>query len=59
MWTNPSIRRELLRVASAVSIGFQAPYEDDKSKIALVIALTAVVRGLRNSVAREKSASWA
>jgi uncharacterized membrane protein YoaK (UPF0700 family) len=43
----------LLWVASAVSIGFRAPYEDNKLKIALVIALTAVVMGLRNAVVRK------
>jgi uncharacterized membrane protein YoaK (UPF0700 family) len=43
----------LLWVASAVSIGFRTPYEDNKLKIALVIALTAVVMGLRNAVVRK------
>ncbi|HVI04841.1 MAG TPA: YoaK family protein [Sphingomicrobium sp.] len=43
----------LLWVASAVSIGFRAPYEDNKLKLALVIALTAVVMGLRNAVVRK------
>jgi len=43
----------LLWVASAVSIGFRAPYEDNKLKIALVIALTAVAMGLRNAVVRK------
>jgi len=43
----------LLWVASAVSIGFHAPYEDNKLKLALVIALTAVVMGLRNAVVRK------
>ncbi len=38
--------------AAAVSIGFTAPYEDHKLKISLVIALTAVAMGLRNSVVR-------
>jgi uncharacterized membrane protein YoaK (UPF0700 family) len=39
--------------AAAVSIGFTAPYEDHKLKISLVIALTAVAMGLRNSVVRK------
>jgi Protein of unknown function (DUF1275) len=43
----------LLWVASAVSVGFRAPYEDNKLKIAFVIALTAVVMGLRNAVVRK------
>lgn len=43
----------LLWVGSAVSIGFRAPYEDNKLKIALVIALTAVAMGLRNAVVRK------
>jgi len=43
----------LLWVASAVSIGFRAPYEDHKLKLALIIALTAVVMGLRNAVVRK------
>jgi uncharacterized membrane protein YoaK (UPF0700 family) len=43
----------LLWVASTVSIGLRAPYEDNKLKIALVIALTAVVMGLRNAVVRK------
>jgi uncharacterized membrane protein YoaK (UPF0700 family) len=43
----------LLLTASVVSIGFRAPYEDHKLKIALVIALTAVVMGLRNAVVRK------
>ncbi|HXJ41049.1 MAG TPA: YoaK family protein [Bryobacteraceae bacterium] len=43
----------LLWVASAVSIGFRAPYEDNKLKIALGIALTAVAMGLRNAVVRK------
>jgi len=43
----------LLWVASAVSIGFRAPYEDHNLKLALVIALTAVVMGLRNAVVRK------
>lgn len=43
----------LLLAASVVSIGFRAPYEDHKLKIALVIALTAVVMGLRNAVVRK------
>ena len=43
----------LLWVASSVSIGFRAPYEDNKLKIALVIALTAVAMGLRNAVVRK------
>ena len=38
--------------AGAVSIGFTAPYEEHKLKISLVIALTAVAMGLRNSVVR-------
>jgi len=38
--------------AAAVSIGFTAPYADHKLKISLVIALTAVAMGLRNSVVR-------
>ena len=37
--------------AAAVSIGLTAPYEEHKLKISLVIALTAVAMGLRNSVA--------
>src|SRR4029077_13015313 len=40
-------------LAAAVSIGFTAPYEDHKLKISLVIALTAVAMGLRNSVVRK------
>ena len=48
-----AIETTLLWVASAVSIGFRTPYEDHKFKIALVIALTAVVMGLRNSVVRK------
>ena len=43
----------LLLAASAVSVGFRAPYEDHKLKIALAIALTAVVMGLRNAVVRK------
>ena len=43
----------LLLAASVVSIGFRAPYEDHKLKIVLVIALTAVVMGLRNAVVRK------
>ena len=46
-------RDHLLWVASAVSIGFRAPYEDKKLKIVLVIVLTAVVMGLRNAVVRK------
>src|SRR5437879_7309675 len=38
--------------AAAVSIGFTAPYAEHKLKISLVIALTAVAMGLRNSVVR-------
>ena len=38
--------------AAAVSIGFTAPYEEHKLKSSLVIALTAVAMGLRNSVVR-------
>ena len=48
-----AIETILLWVASAVSIGFRAPYEDHKLKIALVIALTALVMGLRNAVVRK------
>ena len=44
------IETVLLLAASVVSIGF--PYEDHKLKITLVIALTAVVMGLRNAVVR-------
>ena len=40
-------------VAAAVSIGFTAPYEEHKLKISLLIALTAVAMGLRNSVVRK------
>jgi uncharacterized membrane protein YoaK (UPF0700 family) len=47
------IEAVLLLVASVVSIGFRAPYEDHKFKIVLVIALTAVVMGLRNAVVRK------
>jgi len=47
------IETVLLLAASVVSIGFHAPYEDHKLKIALVIALTAVVMGLRNAVVRK------
>jgi uncharacterized membrane protein YoaK (UPF0700 family) len=43
----------ILFSASAVSIGFTAPYEDQKLKISSVIALTAVVMGLRTSVVRK------
>ena len=39
-------------VAAAVSIGFTVPYEEHTLKISLVIALTAVAMGLRNSVVR-------
>jgi len=39
--------------AAAVSIGFTAPYEEHKLKLSLVIALTAVAMGLRNSVTRK------
>jgi uncharacterized membrane protein YoaK (UPF0700 family) len=38
--------------AAAASIGFTTPYEEHKLKISLVIALTAVAMGLRNSVVR-------
>ena len=48
-----AIETILLWVASAVAIGFRAPYEDHKLKIALVIALTALVMGLRNAVVRK------
>src|SRR5260370_19518032 len=47
------IETVLLLAASVVSIGFRAPYEDHKLKIALVIALTAVEMGLRNPVVRK------
>src|SRR5260370_41180888 len=47
------IETVLLLAASVVSIGFRAPYEDHKLKIALVIAFTAVVMGLRNAVVRK------
>ena len=47
------IETVLLFSASVVSMGLRAPYEDHKFKIALVIALTAVVMGLRNAVVRK------
>ena len=40
-------------VAAAASVGFKAPYEQHKLKISLLIALTAVAMGLRNSVVRK------
>ena len=39
--------------AAAVSIGFTAPYADQKQQVFSVIALTAVAMGLRNSVVRK------
>src|SRR5580704_10601076 len=39
-------------VAAAVSIGFTAPYEEHKLKISLVVAVTAIAMGLRNSIVR-------
>jgi uncharacterized membrane protein YoaK (UPF0700 family) len=41
-----------LLLAAAVSIGFTAPYADHTQKIFLVIALTALAMGLRNSIVR-------
>jgi uncharacterized membrane protein YoaK (UPF0700 family) len=38
--------------AAAVSIGFTVPYGEHKVKTSLIIALTAVAMGLRNSVVR-------
>jgi hypothetical protein len=46
------IETMLFVFAAAVSIGFTAPYQEHKLKISLVIALTAVAMGLRNSVVR-------
>ena len=43
----------LFFVAAAVSIVFTAPYEEHKLKTSLIIALTAVAMGLRNSVVRK------
>jgi uncharacterized membrane protein YoaK (UPF0700 family) len=43
----------LLFSASAVAIGFTNPYENHRLKIQSVIALTAVVMGLRNAVVRK------
>jgi uncharacterized membrane protein YoaK (UPF0700 family) len=40
-------------LAAAVSIGFTAPYEEHKLKISLIIALTAIAMGFRNSVVRK------
>jgi uncharacterized membrane protein YoaK (UPF0700 family) len=40
-------------VAAAASVGFTAPYEQHKLKISLLIALTAVAMGIRNSVVRK------
>jgi uncharacterized membrane protein YoaK (UPF0700 family) len=39
--------------AAAVSIGLTAPYEEHRLRIFLVIALTAVAMGLRNSIVRK------
>ncbi len=40
-------------LAAAVAIGFVAPYEEHKLTISLIIALTAVAMGLRNSIVRK------
>jgi uncharacterized membrane protein YoaK (UPF0700 family) len=49
----PVIETTFFFFAAAVSVGLTAPFEEHKLKTYLVIALTAVAMGLRNSVVRK------